>query len=110
MNAWDAGLAIAGLAVITIFSRGLFLLPDREWPLPGWLREALRHAPVAALAAVVVPAIVLGDDGRLVSSWADAKLVAALVASGYFLWRREILGTIVSGTATLVALRLGLGW
>jgi hypothetical protein len=32
------------------------------------------------------------------------------VATAYFFWRRDILGTIVSGTAVLLALKLGLGW
>jgi hypothetical protein len=28
----------------------------------------------------------------------------------YFFWRRGILGTIVTGTLVMVALRTGLGW
>ena len=50
---WTLGLAIVGLAVITLVTRGFFLIPEREWPLPTWLREGLRYAPLAALAAVV---------------------------------------------------------
>ena len=49
-------------------------------------------------------------DGVLLSTWADARIYAVLVASAYFWWRRGILGTIVSGTAVLLTLKIGLGW
>ncbi len=109
MNAWEAVLAIAGLAGITMLTRGFFIVPDRELPLPGWLRQGLRYAPLAALAAVIVPEVVL-SHGHLIGTWKDARLYAAAVGAGYYFWRRGILGTIVLGTATMLALRLGLGW
>jgi hypothetical protein len=28
----------------------------------------------------------------------------------WFLWRRDLLGTILSGTVVMLAFRLGLGW
>ncbi len=59
MTTAESLLAIAGLAAITLLTRGLFLLPERELPVPEWLRQGLRHAPLAALTAVVVPEIVL---------------------------------------------------
>ena len=80
------------------------------FPMPGWLKDGLRYAPLAALVAVVVPEIVMTPQGRLVGSWQDARLWAAVAASAYYFWRRGILGTIVSGTAVLLAARLGLGW
>ena len=42
--------------------------------------------------------------------WFDARFYAAAAASVYFFWRRGILGTIVTGMAVLLPLRLGLGW
>ena len=59
--------------------------------------------------AVVAPEIVL-TQGHLIDTWRDARLPAVAVATAYFFWRRDILGTIVSGTAVLLALKLGLGW
>ncbi len=109
MSGWQATLAIVGLAAITVLTRGFFLLPERELPLPAWLKEGLRYAPLAALVAVVLPEIVL-VAGRLPTSWHDARWFAAAAATGWYYWRRDILGTIVSGTAVLLALRLGLGW
>jgi branched-subunit amino acid transport protein len=112
MNAWSAwsvGLAIVGLAAITFVTRGFFLIPEREWPLPPWLREGLRYAPLAALAAVVVPEII-STQGRFVSTWADARLWGAAAGAAWYFWRRDILGTILCGMVVYLPLRLGLGW
>jgi branched-subunit amino acid transport protein len=77
--------------------------------LPPWLMQGLRYAPLAALAAVIAPEILL-TDGALIETWRDARLFAVAMGSGYFLWRRDILGTIVTGTGLMLALRVGLGW
>ena len=109
MGAWEASLAILGLAVITLVTRTFFFISDRELPIPGWLQQGLRYAPLAALAAVVVPEVVM-TQGRLIDTWMDARLFAAAAALAYFFWRRSILGTILTGMAVLLPLRLGLGW
>jgi branched-subunit amino acid transport protein len=109
VSSWETVLAILGLAVITIGTRGFFLFPDRELPLPAWLQQGLRYAPLAALAAVVAPEVLM-TQGHLIASLKDARLYAALAATVYFFWRRGILGTIVTGTLVMVALRTGLGW
>ena len=108
-STWEAVITIVGLAAITVLTRGFFIIPDRDLPLPGWLRQGLRYAPLAALVAVVVPEVVL-SGGHLITTWKDARLYAAAVGAGYFFWRRGILGTILAGTATMLTLRLALGW
>lgn len=109
MSTWETVLGIVGLALITLLTRSFFLIPERELPLPDWLKQGLRYAPLAALAAVIVPEIVM-SQGRLISHWQDARLFAVAVGTAYFFWRRGILGTIVSGTAVMLSLRIGLGW
>ena len=109
MNIWETVLAILGLAVITVATRGFFLYPERELPMPAWLKQGLRYAPLAALAAVVAPELVT-TQGHLITTFKDARLYATLTATGYFFWRRDILGTIVTGTLVMVGLRTGLGW
>jgi len=109
MTPWQLVIAVVGLTLITVITRGFFLLPNREWPLPHWLLQGLRYAPLAALIAVIAPEIVL-TDGVLIATWRDARLFAVAVGSAYFVWRRDILGMIVTGTATLLVLRIGLGW
>ena len=109
MTAVETTIAILGLALITVLTRAFFLLPHREVPIPHWLREALRYAPLAALVAVVVPEVIL-VNGHLVDTWKDARLFAAAAGAGWFWVRRGMLGTILAGSAVLLALRLGLGW
>jgi branched-subunit amino acid transport protein len=109
MDGWEGYIAVIGLAVITVVTRGFFFISEREVPIPNWLRQGLRYAPLAALAAVVVPEIVM-QQGRLIATVLDARLYAALAAAAWFWWRRDILGTIVVGMVVLLPLRLGLGW
>jgi branched-subunit amino acid transport protein len=109
IGAVEGTIAVVGLAVLTVLTRGFFLLSEREIPIPLWLRQGLRYAPLAALAAVVVPEVVM-TQGRLIHSLLDARLFAVLAASAYFFWRRGILGTILLGMAVFLPLRLGLGW
>ena len=109
MSTWEAVIAILGLACITVATRGFFLYPERDLPLPAWLRQGLRYAPLAALAAVVAPEIVM-QQGHLIGTFEDARIYATLTATAYFFWRRGILGTIVTGTLVMVGLRTGLGW
>lgn len=109
MPHWYVAFAIGGLAVMTVVTRGFFLLSERELELPSWAIQGLRYAPIAALVAVIAPEIVM-TDGALLATWKDARIYAVLVGTAYFWWRRGILGTIVSGTAALLALEIGLGW
>lgn len=99
---------VSGLTAVTIVTRAFFLLPRKAWDLPSRLRLALRYAPAAALAAVVAPELLLTT--QLGPSW--IKLGAAGIASSYYLWRRGILGTIISGMLaywTLIGLQAWLG-
>jgi len=102
-------LTIAALTVVTVVTRGFFFLSDRPWQLPRWAERGLQYAPIAALAAVVVPEVVT-DQGQLITTWQDARLFAAAAGAGWFFWRGGVLGTIVSGMAVYLPLRLGLGW
>ena len=109
MDTWHTSIAIAGLAVITLLTRGFFVLPEREIPIPRWLQQGLRYAPLAALVAVVAPDLVM-TQGQLIGSWQDARLPAVAVTTLWYLWRRGMLGPILAGTATLLLFKLGLGW
>jgi len=109
MNDFEALVTIIGLTVITVVTRCFFLIPERELRLPDWVQRGLRYAPLAALAAVVVPEVVM-SQGQLLATWQDARLYAVLASTAYFFWRRGILGTILVGMAVLVPLKLLLGW
>ena len=109
MSAGEAALAIAGLALVTVVTRGFFLLPDREVPIPQWLQRSLKVAPLAALAAIVVPEIVL-TRGALIDTWQDARLAAAIATTLYYLWRPGVLGPLLAGMLAFLPLRLAWGW
>ena len=47
MTTWETVVTIVGLAVVTVLTRGFFIIPEREIPLPGWLRQGLRYAKQA---------------------------------------------------------------
>jgi branched-subunit amino acid transport protein len=109
MTALEGLVTVIGMALVTLLTRGFFLLPEREVPLPAWFKLGLRYAPLATMAAIVVPEVVM-TQGQLITTWMDARLPAAAVATAYFFWRRDILGTILSGTAVLLVLKLVLAW
>lgn len=109
MSELETALVIVGLALITVLTRSFFLLPNRDWPLPGWVKRALQYAPLAALAAIVVPDVFL-TQGQLLQTLANARLAGAVAATAYFFWKRGILGTIVVGMLVFLPLRIGLGW
>ena len=109
MSNFEAFITIVGLAAITVGTRSFFLVSERELVLPDWVKRGLRYAPLAALAAVVVPEVLV-SQGQFIDTWKDARLFAVAAAAGYFFWRRGILGTILTGMAVLVPLRLGMGW
>lgn len=100
---------LVALTVVTLVTRCFFFLSEREPALPGWVKRGLRYAPLAALSAVIAPEVLL-TQGQLVDRWTDPRLAAVAVATLWYLLRRGVFGTIMSGMATLLALRLGLGW
>jgi branched-subunit amino acid transport protein len=98
-----------GMAIVTLACRSFFLLPKEDLPMPEWLREGLRYAPIAALAAVVAPELVMTQD-HLVDTWRDARIFGALAGLAFYAWRRTLFGTIFCGTAVMLGLRFALGW
>lgn len=109
MSTLEILIAIAGMTAITWITRGFFFFSRAELPIPAWLIEGLRYAPLAAMVAVVAPEIVM-TQGALIQTWKDARLYGAAAATVWFFWRRDMFGTIVVGTVTMLALRIGLGW
>lgn len=109
MSTIEILIAIVGMTAITLLTRGFFFFQRAELPVPGWLIEGLRYAPLAALVAVVAPEVVM-TQGALIGTWKDARLYGAAAGTAWFFWRRDMFGTIVAGTAAMLALRLGLGW
>ena len=104
---WRHVGVILGLALMTVLARSFFLFSGKPWSLPRWAQRGLHYAPIAALAAVVIPEVVT-VQGALVDTWRDARLYAAAVGVFVYFWRRDVL--VLGGMAVYLPLRLGLGW
>ena len=102
-------LTIVALGVITVVTRGFFFISNRPWTLPNWAQRGLQYAPIAALAAVVLPEVVM-TQGLLITTVWDARIFATVVGVAWFVWQRSVLGTILAGMAVYLPLHIGLGW
>ena len=102
-------VTIIGLALVTVVTRSFFFFSSTPWRLPGWAERGLHYAPIAALAAVVVPEIVM-TQGEVISTFKDARLYAIAAGALWFYWRKGVLGTIVLGMAVYLPLHIGLHW
>ena len=109
MNPVEILVTTLGMALVTLVCRAFFLVPKEDLPMPQWLREGLRYAPIAALSAVVAPELVM-TQGHLIDTWRDARIFGALAGLAFYAWRRSLFGTIICGTGVMLALRLAVGW
>lgn len=90
------------LSLTTLLPRGSFIVLGNRVTLPGALQRALRYAPAAALAAIVVPDVLL-VGGELAPL--NPKLAAASAAiAATLLWRNPWL-PFIAGMAALHAAR-----
>lgn len=111
-DAWTV-ITILLLACVTVLARCFFFISSKPWTLPAWVERGLQYAPIAALAAVVVPEVVM-VQGHLISTWQDARVFGVAAGAAFYFWRQgrgqAVLGTIVVGMAVYVPLHVGLGW
>jgi branched-subunit amino acid transport protein len=94
---------------VTVVTRSFFFFSSKPWHLPSWAERGLHYAPIAALAAVVVPEVVM-TQGQLISNLKDARLYAVAAGALWFYWRKGVLGTIVVGMAVYLPLHIALRW
>jgi len=87
--------AIALLTLCSVITRTAFLLFGDHMPLSERMRRALRYAPVAALAAVIVPNLLpwSHETGPVL----DARLFAALIATLAYVRTHSVMMVIASG-------------
>ena len=100
MNGWAIWLVIAGMAVGTIVNRaGLIMLAGR-FDLPPAVQAALRFAPAAALAAIVVPEVFV-QHGQIDLSLHNVKLLAGLAGFAIAMLTRNTILSIAAGMLAL---------
>jgi len=100
---------LLGLGAVTLLTRCFFFILDRELPFPAWAQRGLQYAPIAAMAAVVLPEILM-QQGQFLHTWMDARWMGAAVGAAVYFWRRNVLLTIVAGMLAYLPLHLLLGW
>ena len=100
---------IVGLAAVTVLARCFFFILDRPWSLPPWALQALNYAPIAALAGVVLPEVVMAN-GQLITTWQDARVFAALTAVAVYYWRKSPLLSLLAGMVVYLPLHVGWNW
>ncbi len=102
-------VTVIGMTAVTVLTRCFFFISARAGSLPAWAQRGLQYAPIAALAAVIVPEIVM-THGQLIGTWRDARLFAVFAATAWYVWRRGLFGTIVAGMAVYLLLHLAFGF
>lgn len=105
MNDTYTWLVIFWLTVATILTRSSFFLLGNAIKFPPRVQHALRYAPAAALAAIVVPDMLL-SGGAVTISLANPKLLAGIGAMVFFVATQRLLGTIVVGMVLFSVVRL----
>jgi branched-subunit amino acid transport protein len=106
MADWDIWAVIAVLGVATACTRSALWMVGHRVTIPRRVQEMLRYAPACALAAIVAPDFMLGPQGDIQLAVTNPKLLAGIAALVYYLWRRNMLQTIVIGMLVFTVLRV----
>lgn len=93
-------LLIVVLALGTWAMRALPIMLHGHVPHPPWLARLLRHVPVAALTALVVPAALYLHAGNNYA-FAPDRTLAAIVALAVAWRTKNTLATLAAGMGTL---------
>lgn len=106
MADWEIWAIIAVLGVATACCRSALWMVGHRVTIPRRVQEMLRYAPACALAAIVAPDFMLGPQGDVQLAVTNPKLLAGIAALAYYLWRRNMLQTIVIGMLVFTVLRV----
>lgn len=104
MSGLEVWLSIVGITFATVLTRAGPLFLGREARLSPLVQSALRYAPACALAAIVLPDLLLTGEALDLSP-ANPRLVAGLAAAAVCLYTRGTLSTIAAGMAAFWAAR-----
>ena len=100
MSSLELWVAFLGLMLITIITRGFFLLAGSRFEISETIREVLRYAPTAALIAIVLPEVMFTKDpsSQLLELHLNSPQVYGGIAAIIgFLITKSMLATIFIG-------------
>jgi branched-subunit amino acid transport protein len=100
------GVTVLGLALSTLATRASFLVAGSRIRLGHRVEAALRHAPVCALSAIVVPDVLYHGGASLDLGLANPRLIGVLAAAVWLCWSRNLLGCLATGMGAYTLARL----
>jgi branched-subunit amino acid transport protein len=103
MTGLHLDLLIVGLSAVTVATRSLFMVVGDRFRLPRRLQQGLRHAPVCALVALIVPQVLTNAAGLDLSAF-NPRLGATVVAAAVMYYRRDMLAAMCAGILVMLAL------
>jgi branched-subunit amino acid transport protein len=106
MSNMETWAVIGVLTLATILTRCLVFMFPNAIKLPSKVQHALRYAPAAALAAVILPDLFYNGSGSFDLGLSNPKMLAGVGALVFCILTRQMLGTIVVGMAIFTGLRL----
>ncbi len=106
MADWEIWVVIVVLGIATACCRSALWMVGHRVTIPRRVQEMLRYAPACALAAIVAPDFMLGPQGEIELAVTNPKLLAGIISLAYYLWRRNMLQTIVIGMVVFTVLRV----
>lgn len=92
-------LAMIGLGILTFLTRLSFIALLERWQAPSIVQRALRFVPVAVLTAIIVPALMVLDDGTINSAPVNPRMLAGLAAILVAWKTKNVILTITVGMA-----------
>ena len=98
-----ATMAVSGL--VTFLLRVSVIYQVKNSKLPGWLENILKYVPTSVFAALIFPAVFLGESGSL-EFIGNPKILAALAALAVAILMKNVIITITTGMIVLWALTL----
>jgi branched-subunit amino acid transport protein len=104
---WEILLTFALMGLITYCLRSSFIVLGERIRLPEVVQRILRFAPAAALAALVIPDLLM-EQGEVAPL--NPKLIAGVVVTLIVLRSRNPWLPFIFGMSVLLLLRKGLGW
>jgi branched-subunit amino acid transport protein len=104
MSVIDYLLLMVLMALTTAVTRSFFFLLANS-RMPPWLQHALGYVPAVALAAIIAPDLLM-SGGQLAINPSNAKLLAGIAATIFFLLTRHLISTLAFGMAVFTLLRL----
>jgi len=96
-------ITVIGMLIVTYIPRMLPAVGLSRLKLPDWLLEFLDYIPVAVLAALLLPSIVV-QNGHIALSLSNHYLIAAIPAFIAAIFKRNLFIPVIVGLAAYILL------